>query len=89
MVGGKPFAVPAVACCSGTGVVMRDPARHDIEATGWQVECWGSAASIKARLFYRGEQFGPVFEATSPRAIAARIARYLAEVAASLEERPQ
>lgn len=68
---------------------MRDHVRHDIEASGWQVECWGTSARIRARLFYRGEQFGPEFEATSGRQIAARIARYLAEVAASLEDRPQ
>lgn len=68
---------------------MRDHVRHDIEASGWQVECWGTSSLIHARLFYRGEQFGPVFEARSSRAIAARLARYLAEVAASLEERPQ
>lgn len=68
---------------------MVDGLRHAIECTGWQVECWGQSGAIRARLFYRGEQFGPEFEASSPRAIATCIARYLADVAASLEERPQ
>jgi hypothetical protein len=68
---------------------VADAIRHDIECTGWQVECWGDAGRIKARLFYRGDQFGPEFEARTPRAIAAAVARYLAEVAASLEGDPQ
>ena len=68
---------------------MASPSRHDIECTGWQVECWGASGAVCARLLYRGERFGPDFEADSPRVLAARIARYLAEVAASVGERPQ
>lgn len=62
------------------------PTRHSFDTSDFQFDCVLDGTEVVARLYFRGERFGPEFRAQQSRSLCLQVSHYLAQMTAQLLE---